>query len=180
MAAGVHHAGHAAHPRRLDLGRERQVDLLLDRQRIHVGAERHHAARLSSLEDADHAGVADAGLHLVAQRRQMLGDQRRGAGLVIGELGVLMDVAPPGDDLVLEAQRRRRHPLGNFTTRLRHQRVHRALPRDQILITHHATTFRMLRRNHSAIFDFSTHGLARHQHVDRLFHCGKRGHSLNP
>ena len=59
---------------------------------------------LAALQDADHAGDADAGLHLDAELRQMLGGERRGARLLVGELGVLVDVAPPGDDLVLELQ----------------------------------------------------------------------------
>ena len=36
----------------------------------------------------------------------MVGDQRSGAHLAVGELGVLVDVAPPGDDLRLDRAQR--------------------------------------------------------------------------
>ena len=63
MAAGVHLA------RRL--GCIRKTGLLLDRQRIHVGAKPDHldlavAGRLAALDDADDAGAAEAGRNLVA------------------------------------------------------------------------------------------------------------------
>ena len=66
--------------------------------------KRDHAAGLAALQDADHAGDADAGLHLDAELLEMLGGERRGARLLVGELGMLVDVAPPGDDLVLDLQ----------------------------------------------------------------------------
>ena len=103
VAAGMHDAGHLAVPHRLHLGGEGHVDPLLDRQRIHVGAQRHDRTGLAALQHAHHAGFADAGSDFVAQGFQVLGGQRRRARLVIGEFGILMDVAPPGDDLVFEA-----------------------------------------------------------------------------
>ena len=128
VAAGVHDANHAAHPRRLDLRGEGQVDLLLDRERIHVGAQRNHAARLAAFENADHAGVAHAGLHFDAELLQVFGHERRSALLMIRELGILMDVPPPGDHLVLDPERRRRDPFGDLVARLRHHRVHHPPP----------------------------------------------------
>ena len=104
VAAGMHDRHGLAEPLRLGLRRERHVDPLLDRQRIHVGTQRHHAAGLAALQDADHAGDADAGLDLDAELREVLGGERGGARLLVGKLGVLVDVAPPGDDLVLDLE----------------------------------------------------------------------------
>ena len=63
VAAGVHQAG--------GLGSIREVGLLLDRQRIHVGAQADHldialAGGLLALDDADYAGPPQAGRDLVA------------------------------------------------------------------------------------------------------------------
>ena len=54
---------------------------------------------LAALEHRDDAGVRDTGLDLVAEPPQLLGDDLRGARLAIAELGMLMEVAPPGHDL---------------------------------------------------------------------------------
>ena len=73
-------------------------------QRVHVGAQRHHGAGLAALEDAHDAGHGDLLAHLVqAQRAQVLRDEPRGAHLAVAELGMLVQVAPPGDDLRLHA-----------------------------------------------------------------------------
>ena len=61
MAAGVHHAG-----RRRGVGR---AGRLVDRQRIHVGAQADgRAGAQPAADDADHAGPADLGHHLVDSR----------------------------------------------------------------------------------------------------------------
>ncbi len=72
---------------------EGQIDLLLDRQRIHVGAQRHDAAGLAALQHAHDAGDPDACLHLVAELLQMRGGERGGTRLLIGKLRVLVNVA---------------------------------------------------------------------------------------
>ena len=97
VAAGVHHADLLAVVRRLRRRLERQVDLLGDRQRVHVGAQRHDLSGLAALEDADDAGLRDAGLHLEPERPKVLGDDLRRSDLAVAELGVLVDVAAPGD-----------------------------------------------------------------------------------
>ena len=103
VAAGVHDADRLAVPLRLHLRGEREVDLLGHRQRVHVGAQRHHRAGQRALQQADHAGVGDAGAHLVeAEPLQVLGDDAGGAELAVAELGVGMDVASPGDHPALD------------------------------------------------------------------------------
>jgi hypothetical protein len=82
---------------------ERDVHFFGDRQRIHVGAQRHHGPGLAALEQPDDAGVGDLVLHLDAERAQVVGDDLRGAELAVAELRVLVEVAAPGDDLRLRA-----------------------------------------------------------------------------
>ena len=88
MAAGVH----AAFIARLVL----EAVHLVHRQAIHVRAQRDAAAAagLLAADDADHAGLGDAAMHLDAPGGQLVGDQARGAVLFEGELGVRVDVAP--------------------------------------------------------------------------------------
>ena len=100
VAAGVHLAGH----RRLI----RQAGLLLERQRIHVGAQPHHLAAglatgLAAADDADDAGAADAGHHLVAAEILELFRHRGGRAMhVVLQLRMHMHVAAPGGDLVVQ------------------------------------------------------------------------------
>ena len=96
VAAGVHLAGH----RRL----VRQAGLLLERQRIHVGAQPNHlGAGLAATDDADDAGTADAGHHLVAAKAlEFFRNRRRGAMHVVEQLRMRVHVAAPGGDLVVQ------------------------------------------------------------------------------
>ena len=56
---------------------------------------------------ADDAGLRDACPHLQPQRAQVLGDLLGRAHLAIAQLGVLVEVAPPRDQLRLERRRAR-------------------------------------------------------------------------
>ena len=100
MAAGVHLAGR--------LGGVRQVGLLLDRQRIHVGAQPDHldvalAGRLAALDDADDAGPAEAGRDLVAAEfPQPFRHECCGAVHFVQQFGIFMDIAAPGLDIGLQ------------------------------------------------------------------------------
>jgi hypothetical protein len=106
VPAGVHHAAVEAVPLRAHGALEGDVDLFGDGKRVHVGAQRHGRSGLAALEDADHAGMRDLLAHDVeAERAQVLGDDLRRAQFPVAELGILVEVAPPGDDLRLEATR---------------------------------------------------------------------------
>ena len=96
VAAGVHLAGH----RRL----VRQAGLLLERQRVHVGAQPDHlAAGLAAADDADDAGAADAGHHLVAaETLELFRHRGRRAVHVVLQLRMGVHVAAPGGDLVVQ------------------------------------------------------------------------------
>ena len=54
---------------------------------------------LPPLQHGDDAGVSHARFHVVAQAAQLVGDDLRGARLAVAELRMLMEIAPPGDDL---------------------------------------------------------------------------------
>ena len=100
MTAGVHHA------RRL--GGVGKIGVLLDRQRIHIGAKPDHldvaiAGRLAALDDADDAGAAKAGGNLVATEfPQTLRHECCGAMHVVQQFGMLMDIPAPGLDIGLQ------------------------------------------------------------------------------
>ena len=97
MAAGVHLARHG----RL----VRQAGRLLDRQRVHVGAQADDlaGAALAAADDADHAGAADARHHLVAaEALQLVGDAAGGAVDVVEQFGMGMQIVPPCGDLAVQ------------------------------------------------------------------------------
>ena len=94
MAAGMHRSG--------GLGGVVDPRFLVDRQRVHVGAQADGAARgvRLPLDDAHDAGAPDAGDDLVtAEFAQLLGHERAGAVGVEQDLGVFVDVAAPLGDL---------------------------------------------------------------------------------
>jgi hypothetical protein len=109
VATGVHHADVLAVPGRARLRRERQVDVLGHRQRVHVGTKRDDRPRESALQQADHAGVCNPAAHLVeAEVAQVRLDDGGGAELAVAELGVRVQVTPPGDDPSLDGPARPR------------------------------------------------------------------------
>ncbi len=107
VAAGMHHADLLAVPFGAHLRGKGQVHLLGHRQRVHVGAQRHHLAGQRALQQPDHAGVGHAGQHFIeTQFAQVFGDDAGGAELAVAEFGVGVKIAPPGDDLLFERWRR--------------------------------------------------------------------------
>ena len=82
-------------------GAERQVVAFGHRQAVHVGAQQHHGTRLAAPQQAHHAGVGDPGLHFHPEPCQVFSDDAGGAELAVGQFGVLVEVAAPGD-----------HPVG--------------------------------------------------------------------
>ena len=80
----------------------------LDRQRVHVGAQPDHLdvgarGRLAALDDADHAGAAEAGCDLIATEfPQPVGHECRGAVHVVHQFGMGMDIPAPGLNIRLQ------------------------------------------------------------------------------
>jgi hypothetical protein len=72
---------------------------LLDRQRVHVGAQADRAGRTAVAQHADHPGAADAAMHLDAEGLEALRDQPGRAALGEAELRMGVDVAAPGGEL---------------------------------------------------------------------------------
>ena len=74
---------------------------LLDRQRVHVGAQADAAViAAAALQHADDARLADAAMDLDAPAGQEPRDEVGRAHLLHAELGVGMQVAADGDELV--------------------------------------------------------------------------------
>ena len=86
MAAGMHHA----RPGRL----VRHLVRLEDRQRVHVGAQPDRDRPIALAQHADHAGPADAAMHLDAERLELLRHDVGGAVLGEPDLRMRMEVAP--------------------------------------------------------------------------------------
>ncbi len=97
MAAGVHLARH----RRL----VRQVGRLLDRQRVHVGAQADRLVRraLAAADDADHAGAAEP-VTTSSQPKSFSfsATVARGAVDVVEQLGMGVQIVPPFGDFVAQ------------------------------------------------------------------------------
>ena len=113
VATGVHHPDRLPLPGRGDLAGERQVDLLGHRQRVHVGAQGDDRARPSALDHGDDAGPGHTGPRLEPERPEPLGDELRGLDLAVAELGALVQVAAPLDELRAARRQRGVDPCGH-------------------------------------------------------------------
>ncbi len=105
VAAGMHHVDLGAVIEAGGPGGKGQPFGLLDRQGVHIRPQRHGATGPGALEDADHAGAANFGFHLHAERAQMLGHQRRCAGFLLAQLRVLMNIPSPFDQMLFDGGR---------------------------------------------------------------------------
>ena len=70
-----------------------------DGQCVHVGADADAPAAAAVAQAADHAGAAQAALHLVAPGGQALGHQVAGGVFLEGQLRMLVDVVAQADHL---------------------------------------------------------------------------------
>ena len=84
---------------------ERQAGFLLDRQGVHVGADRQDRARTAALDQADDAGPADAGAVRDAQPVKFACDDAGGAYLLEPQLRMGVQVAADLDQAGLDALR---------------------------------------------------------------------------
>ena len=82
----------------------------LHRKRIHVCTQRHRAPRLSPFENADDTGARDAGADFESKAAQVLCDELRGPRFLIAEFRVLVNVAPPRNQLRFDNRR----PFADF------------------------------------------------------------------
>ena len=92
VPAGVHQAGCARFIR--------HIVRFLNRQRIHIGAD---ADRRAPFADArHHAGFSHADFNLDAHFAQRIRHQPRRPLLLEAELGMHVNIAPPGDQLIFQ------------------------------------------------------------------------------
>ncbi len=92
VAAGMRDADIVAEVGAARRGLEGEVRDLGDRQRIDVRAHGDRAAGQPALQDADDAGMRDAGPGLDPEFLQVRRDERAGARLAVREFRVLVDV----------------------------------------------------------------------------------------
>ena len=104
VAACVHLAGHRA--------RIRQAGGLVNRQRVHVGAQAQLAGAVAELELADHARLTEPAMHRVAPLLQAFGNQVAGREFLVGQLGLRVDAAAQRDHFVFEFGDARRNGHG--------------------------------------------------------------------
>ncbi len=78
--------------------------VLLQRQRVHVGAQPDRTLAGAAAQRADEAGAADAGGHLVAPFRKLFRHHLRGPMLLEAQFRMGVNVPPYGLDLRLQIQ----------------------------------------------------------------------------
>ncbi len=96
---------------------------LLDGQGVHIEAQQHGGAGARALQQGDHAGLADAGLHFQTQAGEAFGDDGGRARLLEAEFRVAVQVAADayqvvgeGGGLLFEVERCTIHEdAGNLT-----------------------------------------------------------------
>ena len=80
----------------VDLRGERQPGVLLQRQRVHVGAQQHRRAGPRAVEDRDHRADRPAAVHLQREVRELGQHGVAGAGQRQPELGMAVQRPPQG------------------------------------------------------------------------------------
>ena len=96
MAAAVEAAGNGRAPF--------QIGIFFHRQRVHVGAQPNtFAARAVALEHADHAGAAEAAMHLDAPLRQLVGDDAGGSHFLEADFRMRVKIAADRGEFVGKA-----------------------------------------------------------------------------
>jgi hypothetical protein len=77
--------------------------LLVDVQRVHIGAQRDGAAAgLGTPERADDAGAGQAAMHVEAELLEPFGDEIRRAFFLERGLGMGVNLVPPGGEILVE------------------------------------------------------------------------------
>ncbi len=94
MTAGVHAA--------LVLRAVVEAVGLVDRQRVHVGAQADRLVRAAVAKHADDTRASDAAVHLDAEALETLRDEVGGAVLLEAQFRVRVQVAPPGGEFGME------------------------------------------------------------------------------
>ena len=102
VTACVHYADALTVVFRGNRGLEGNLDLLGHRQRVHVGPQRHHRTRALAAQHADDSRLGHAGAHFQPEALQLRGDDARRPHLTVAKLGMLVQVAAPGDHLRID------------------------------------------------------------------------------
>src|SRR6185312_5713926 len=96
MAAGMHAAG--------VLRAMLEIVPLIHRQAVHVRSQTDGLQRVALAQSSDQTGLAEAARDLEAPLRELAGDDVGGPCLLVGELGMGMDIATNSGDLALDLE----------------------------------------------------------------------------
>ncbi len=96
VAAGVHYA-------RCSTGIGK-AGLFMDRQRIDIGADAEAFFTMATSERSDDAMAADTFRHLISERQEITGDERRRARLRQRKLRMPVKIVPDGDAFLDEGK----------------------------------------------------------------------------
>src|SRR5690606_3074851 len=81
----------------------RRIVVFLNRQRVHIGANSDDGRAFTDI--TDDAGFGDAGLHFDSHAAERVGDETAGTELLKSQFRVAVNIAPPGDNIVLQSLR---------------------------------------------------------------------------
>ena len=115
-----------------------------DRQCIHVCAQRYDRPGFAALKHRNNAGAGDAGSHLETEFLQMFRDKARRTVFLFAQLGILVNVTAPRDQLTLDLNGtlpdlllKIRHPRLSFQDRCRKRRCEKHKRHDETSSTEH-------------------------------------------
>ncbi|KAG1476802.1 hypothetical protein G6F54_014127 [Rhizopus delemar] len=86
-----------------------QAGGFMDGQGVHVGAQPQPARTRPAAQGADHAGHAQAAVHLVAPGGQAFGHEVAGGDFLVGQFGMRMDLMAQRHHLFLNGLDFRQH-----------------------------------------------------------------------
>jgi hypothetical protein len=87
------------------LARKRHVRFFANRQAVHVRAQGHDWSRPSTTKDRDDARLGDPSHGFQTEALQSLNDELRSFDFAVRELGVLMKMPAPLDEIRLNSRR---------------------------------------------------------------------------
>src|SRR5690606_14877547 len=105
MSTRMHYRSFRAAIHAARLGCERQSSRFRNGECIHVCTQRDRWTGQTTFEHADDARSGNASAYPEAELSQMVGDETRCPYLTVAQLGMLVNVAAPGDQLGLHRSR---------------------------------------------------------------------------
>ena len=110
-----------------------EVILLLDKQRIHIGAQRNAVGAMAPAQNTDNASSGQALMNFDASLLQLPGDQSGGCGFFKSGFGILVELSAPAAHVRMQGENLRSYGHGlSFDYRYQPARAYRKNSRHQI------------------------------------------------